>query len=69
MAVIDGESFLKLVRMEASTSRFNEGIGDDAGLHGAVTSVEIFGAVQELLLRHGLIVVKVVLASLLGLTR
>lgn len=68
MDSIEGVSFLKLVRIEALTRRFREGMGEDTGLLAVVTCVEMLGAVQELPLRHGFIE-NAAVASLLGLTR
>lgn len=63
----DNVSFLKPVRMEASTSTSSEGMCDDVGMH--VMYVESLGAVHVLVRKDGCFIEKLMLASLFGLTR
>ena len=66
---IDDMSLLKLVRIDTSTSKFKDGIGDGVGLERVSACTGILGAIQGLFFRQELAVEKVMPASLLGLTR
>lgn len=61
-----GISFLELVKIEASTSKLSDGMGDD--LQGVGICVEVLRAVHVLLSRYGLPVEAATLECLLGLT-